>query len=231
MHQNIKLFEGIKVENLRDMLECISAYEKFYQKNSFIILAGDKVESIGIVLEGSVDIIKESIYGDRRILTTIENNGIFLESLVAAKVRESPVSVIAKKDSKVLFIPINSLLITCAQACDFHNKLIQNLVSMMASKNIFLMHKLDYYSAKTIREKIAKYLFDCLNNKDDEIITISYNRNELAEYLGSDRSVLSRELSKLKKEGIIDFHQNTFHILKPKVLFSVISCSALERGI
>jgi CRP-like cAMP-binding protein len=130
----------------------------------------------------------------------------------------SPVSVLAKQDCTILFVPIDRLLSTCGNSCAFHNKLIHNLVAILASKNLFLNQKIDYLSAKNTREKIAKYLGDAISINKSTTVTIPYNRNDLAEYLGVDRSVLSRELSKLKKEGVLDFDKNTFTILMPETL-------------
>ena len=212
MYQSSKLFEGIKPEELKHILVCIKAYEKSYPKNSYIILQGDKVTSFGVVMAGCVDIVKENIYGNRRLITTIEKDMIFAESLVAAGWDESPISAVAKQDSRVLFIPLDRLLIMCSSSCSFHNKLIINLIEMLATKNLLLTQKLDYLTSRTTRERIAKYFIDTANRKGKTTIKIPYNRNQLAEYLGVDRSVLSRELSKLKNEGILEFEKNTFHI-------------------
>ncbi|MBT3320261.1 MAG: Crp/Fnr family transcriptional regulator [Clostridia bacterium] len=223
MYQNIKLFAGIGSEEMHGLLDCISAYKKSYKRGEFLLLAGDKVASIGIVISGAVNVVKESITGDRRIMMTAEENDIFAESAAAAEVLHSPVSVIAKQDCTILFVPIDRLLFTCGNSCDYHNRLIHNLVAILASKNLFLNQKIDYLSAKNTREKIAKFLGDFISIKKSTTVTLPYNRNDLAEYLGVDRSVLSRELSKLKKEGILDFDKNTFTILKPETLAALYS--------
>lgn len=223
MHQNIELFEGIKEQNMKDMLSCLCAYTKSYKKNEFVVLAGDKFDCLGIVTSGSVNVVKESFYGDRRIMTSVEKNAIFAESMVSAGINISPVSVVAKDDCTILFVPFDKILFTCTNSCSYHNRLIHNLVAILAKKNIALNQKIDYLSAKTTREKIAKYFGDCMNQDKTLTITIPYNRNDLAQYLGVDRSVLSRELSSLKKEGILAFDKNTFNILKPKILEELYS--------
>lgn len=213
MYLSSKLFEGIKQSELTHILTCIRAYEKSYPKNSYIILQGDKVKNFGVVIDGSVDIIKENVYGNRRLITTIEKDMIFAESLAAAGLDESPISAVAKEKCKILFVPIDGLLIMCSSSCGFHNRLITNLVKMLATKNLLLNQKIDYLTSRTTRERVAKYFIDTANRDGKTHIKIPYNRNQLAEYLGVDRSVLSRELSKLKQEGILDFDKNTFHIV------------------
>jgi CRP/FNR family transcriptional regulator, dissimilatory nitrate respiration regulator len=218
MYEKISLFYGIKQENIPSMMGCISGYHKSYKKNEFIILAGDKIETVGIVLSGSVIVTKENYNGDRKIILTASENDIFVESLVAAGINISPVNVIAKQDCKILFIPMAKLLSSCTHACSFHTQLIFNFVKVLAKKNIDMDQKLDYVSTKTTRQRIAKYLMNQVDALGKMTVVLPLNKNELAEYLNVDRSVLSRELSKMKKEGIIDFDKNTFHILDIQIL-------------
>lgn len=213
MYNGIKLFESISNDDLHGMMRCLSAYTKTFAKGEYIILAGDEVRSICVVLSGEVDIVKETISGDRRIMMTAVKKDIFAESIAAADVKESPVSVIAKKDSTVLFVPIEKLLSTCQNSCKFHKQIIRNLVSILASKNMFLNQKINYLSAKNTRAKIAMYIGDYVSRKNNTTVTIPYNRKDFAEYIGVDRSVLSRELSKLKNEGVLTFSKNTFEVL------------------
>lgn len=213
MYNDIKLFEGISNEELHGLLHCISAYTKSFTKGEYLFMSGDRIRFIGIVLSGTVDIVKETISGDRRIMMTAVKNNIFAESIATADINESPVSVIAKKDCTVLFVPIDKLLSTCQNSCKFHCQIIHNLVSILASKNMFLNQKIDYLSAKNTRAKIAMYIGDMARTKNSKTVTIPYNRKDFAEYLGVDRSVLSRELSKLKKEGVLTFCKNTFEVL------------------
>lgn len=218
MYEKIKIFEGVEQENIPKMLSCINAFEKKYRKNEIILLTGDNVFNFGIVLNGSVNIVKENVYGDRRIIMAAEQYDMFSESMAAARVSESAFTVIAKEDSTILFIPLENALSTCSHSCAFHNRLIFNLVAILAKKNLLLSQKIDYLSSKTTRERVSKYLLNCFSKTGNTTLNIPYNRNDLAEYLGVDRSVLSRELSKMKKEGILDFYKNTFRILKPKVI-------------
>lgn len=213
MYLSSKLFEGIKPEEFKKTLNCINAFEKSYHKGAYIIMQGDKVTNLGMVISGKIDIAKENIYGNRRLITTIEKDMIFAESLAAAGLEESPISAVAKEDSRILFIPLDRMLVMCSNSCTFHNQLITNMVKMLATKNLMLTQKLDYLTSRTTRERVAKYFIDTANRAGKTTIKIPYNRNQLAEYLGVDRSVLSRELSKLKQEGILEFDKNTFHII------------------
>lgn len=221
MYDSIEIFSGVDQKDMEGLLTCLSAFTKSYDKNEIVLMAGQETEHIGILLSGELHIIKEDIYGNKTILTSINENGMFAESFVCAEMKHSPVTVIATKRSNVLFISINKILITCNSSCYFHNKLIFNLVSILANKNILLNKKIDYLTAKTIKKKIAKYLINSIKDKHQEILSIPYNRNELAEFLGVNRSVLSRELSLMKRENILDFNKNEFHILNHKKLSQI----------
>jgi CRP-like cAMP-binding protein len=102
------------------------------------------------------------------------------------------------------------LLTTCSSACIFHRRLIQNIIELLANKNVYLNRKLDILSKRSLREKILQFLHSYSTSSKERIITIPYNRLAMADYLGVDRSALSRELSKMKADGLIDYHKNTF---------------------
>ena len=99
---------------------------------------------------------------------------------------------------------------TCSQSCIFHSQLIHNLLKIVARKNLMLNQKIDFISRRTTREKLMAYLTAQAKAADSRIFSIPYNRQELADYLGVERSAMSAELGKLKKEGTIDFHRNHF---------------------
>ncbi len=165
MYKNIEIFAGIKPENISGVLGCVGGYEKLFDKNEFIIRAGDEVESIGVMLEGTANVIKEDIMGNRQIKAHIGTKELFAESFVCAGMKESPFSVIANTDSRVLFLPLSKLLTTCSSGCSFHNRLIFNLVSILAKKNMQMNKKIDYIAGKTVRNKLSRYLMDMYSMK------------------------------------------------------------------
>ena len=211
--KQVKLFDGINSKELDSMLHCLGAKTKKYNKNSIIWLTGDNINSIGIVLSGTVDIVKEDIFGNRSILTRISASHLFGEVFTCAEIQKSPVTVYAESDSEIMFIEFKKLVTSCTNACTFHNKLIHNMLKIVAKKNLMLTEKLDYLGKKTTKEKMASYLINQLSLQQKSTITIPYNRNELADYLNVNRSALSRELCKMRDEGLIEFQRKSFTIL------------------
>ena len=152
------LFNQIAEIELETMLTCLSVQEKTFPKNTFIFTTEDKVSTVGIVLTGSVHIIKEDFWGNRTIIAKIEAGDIFAETFSCAQVKRLPISVMAAEKSGIMFIDYKKIISTCSSACIFHTRLIQNMLTIIANKNIMLTQKIEYMSKRTTREKLLSYL-------------------------------------------------------------------------
>jgi CRP-like cAMP-binding protein len=206
------LFQNINQTDIETMLECMKPYVKFYKKGNYIMYSGNNIKSIGVVLNGTVHMLKEDVWGNQAILAVMPEKSIFGETFVCSRSYNSTVSFRAATDCDILFLSFDKVLHSCSKACEFHNKLIDNIVILIARKNIQLMEKLEIISSKTLREKILIYLSRQAQRNNRLKFTIPMGRLELAEYLGADRSALSRELSRMKDEGLIDYDKNTFQL-------------------
>lgn len=207
------LFEQVAPEDLPGMLQCLQARITAYTKNQPILLEGDPIRHVGIVLEGSVQILREDYYGNRSILSVIHPAQLFAEVFACAGIDAMPVSVVAASDCRIMLLDCRKVLTTCQNSCVFHNRLIRNLLHIMAAKNLMLNQKLELTSRRTTREKLLAYLLQEAKKADSNQFTIPFDRQQLADYLGVDRSAMSTELGKLKKEGRIDFHKGSFKLL------------------
>lgn len=212
-HSNIALFNGIDDASLADLLPCLDAIIRGYQRQETILMAGSRAEWIGIVLKGSVKIIKEDIFGNRIIVGSAAKNDMFAEVYACASPQNIPVSVVAADDCMIMWIHFHKIASACSSACEFHTKLIENMMNILASKNLLLSGKIDLLSRKTIRSKIMAFLIDQAETQKSLMFNIPFSRSELADYLCIDRSALSRELGKMREEGLLDMHRNSFKIL------------------
>lgn len=206
------LFNGIDTDQLQSLLTCLSAIEKKYDKNEMILNQGDPIDSMGLVMSGHIHVVKDDFWGNRTILSDVAPSQMFAESFACSENQDLSVSVIAVEPTSVLFLDIKRLLNTCPSSCTFHTRLIQNLLSILAEKNLMLTGKIDHITKRTIREKVLSYLSAQSLKAESEKFEIPFNRQQLAEYLAVDRSALSQELSKLQKEGCISYHKNEFHL-------------------
>ena len=211
--RNIELFRGIKDQDLSALMTCIGGQVRTYDKGQFISLEADEMKWIHVVLSGTVHMLKLDIWGNETILSVIGENQLFGETFAGSSDPVASVSFRYAKNTRLLSIPFYRIMHTCTTACLFHHRIIENMVSLIAEKNKALMEKLEIVSQKTLRRKILSYLsFQSRKHGSDEF-TIPLGRLELANYLCVDRSALTRELTYMKDEGIIDFTKNTFKLL------------------
>jgi len=208
------LFSSIKESELSAMLSCLGARTKHYSKNDVIFSEGDPVVTMGMVLEGSVNIERTDFYGSRSMIASIAPGDLFAEMFACAGIDVLPVSAVAAADSTVMLMDVKRLLTTCSNACLFHNSLIENLLHAVAQKNLALNAKIHCMSRRTTREKLMAYLLEYAKSVRSPEFTIPFDRQGLADYLGVERSAMSVELNKLKKEGIIDTRGSWFTIIR-----------------
>ncbi len=206
------LFEDITDEEKKEILGCLTYQIKNYKQGSVIALEGNEIKYIGVILSGSVDMIKEDLWGNRAMLTRMTEGDLFGETFACGIESSSVVTFTASSDLTVMMLPFHQVIHTCSNACTFHEKLIRNLVHMIAAKNKALMQKLEIITKKTLREKIMAYLSMQAQLQDTRYFYIPLKRGELAEFLCADRSALTRELSQMREEHLIDFDRNTFRI-------------------
>lgn len=197
---------------MRALLDCLSAVERHYEKNSFIFMENDAVTSIGVVLSGKVHIVQEDFWGNRTILAETGPGGLFGEAFSCAETEKLPVSVLAASDADILLIDYRRIITTCSSACIFHTGLIKNMLWILAGKNIMLTQKIEILTKRTTRQKLLSYLSAQAIQAGSHSFEIPFNRQELAEYLSVDRSAMSNELGKMRDEGILSFARNRFEL-------------------
>ena len=204
------LFEGIRMENLQAMLGCIGGRVLDIAKGQYVFREGDPATHVGMVLSGSVQLMREDYYGNRSIVAHIGPAQLFGETYACANVAALPVSIVADSYSRVLLMDCRRITTTCSSACAFHNRIIFNLLRLVATKNLVFDQKIQITSQRTTREKLMAYLLNQAKLQGSSSFTIPYDRQGLADYLEVDRSGLSAEISKLRKEGILESEKNRF---------------------
>lgn len=209
--KNNALFDGVGYNDFEKMLGCMEARTQDYKRDDIILLAGNPVNFVGVILSGGVQIIKEDMDGNVTIITELIKTELFAEAFVCAGVKISPVTVKASADCAILFINYKKIITTCSSACGFHTRLIENMLRLIAKKNLTLNQKLEILSKRSTREKLLMF-FDTQRGMAKKF-TIHYNREEMAHYLCVDRSAMSNELCKMRDEGLIKFKKNEFEIL------------------
>ncbi len=208
--QNTPLFHGIREEEIQAMMSCLGAREKHYQKDEVILRAGSPTAEIGLVESGSVNIVVNFYWGSSNIFGHVEKGSIFAENYASIPGQELLCDVVAAEECEILFLNMRQLSSTCSKACSFHNRLIQNLLSISAKKNLGLSSRMMHIAPKGIRDRLLSYLSEQALKNGSSHFLIPFDRQQLADYLGVDRSALSNELSKMQKDGLITYRKNEF---------------------
>ena len=213
MLQQCPLFADISPQNLLAMTSCLGSRVVRYAKGDVIFEEGSPARHMGLLLSGGAQIVKEDFYGKRTIVVRIEPADLFGESFACAGITSLPVSFIASKDCEIMLIDCKRITNTCCNACSFHKQVIFNLLHLVARKNLDFHQKIEITSKRSTKEKLMTYLLSVAKQTGSSSFTIPYDRQALADYLGVERSAMSAEIGKLRKEGIIECQKSHFTIL------------------
>jgi len=207
------LFEGVTEKEASDIIFYLNPAVKKYKKGRIILLAGEKVSDVGIILKGRAVIVKEDIRGNRSIITELGEGSLFAEALACARVQRSPVSVIAEAECEVMFINFDKIMTVRAKS-GIAGRLIKNIMTLIARRNVFLNNKLEHASKRTIREKLLSYFNELAVKGGSRKFVLPFSKTALADYLFVDRSAMMRELAHMKRGRGISFKGNNFEIKK-----------------
>ena len=197
------LFRGCSPRETADMLQCLRAERRVYEKDRVICHAGDTVEALGLVLSGGVNIESVDVWGSRSILGHVGPGQVFAETYACLP-----------GEPLMVFLNTARLLRTCPSACAHHAALIRNLLAVTSQKNLALSRRIFHTSPKTIRGRLLSYLSAQALRENSRSFAIPFDRQQLADYLGVDRSALSAELGRMRAEGLIRFRKNEFELLR-----------------
>ena len=212
LKENI-IFNGMSPDEIDQALSELCAIEKAYEKNSLILRAGDITDSLGLVLYGSVTIESNDMWGNRTILNNVGEGGFFAETYALLENEPLLVDVRANENCRILFFKVGSLKKLKSNMNLWSFKLISNLLMISANKNLLLSGRSFHTSPKTIRGRVMVYLSSVSLKKGSNEFDIPFDRQQLADYLNLERSALSKELGKMKKDGLIEVRKNHFKLL------------------
>ena len=204
------IFSGISEEETEKMLHCLEVRPETFQKDEYILRAGDRVEAFGLVITGKVLIIQEDFWGNRNILAAVGAGHGFAETFACSPGAVLNVSVMAQTNVQVLFLNVKRILTTCPSTCSHHSRMIRNLLSELAEKNLRLNEKITHLGQRSRRAKILSYLSAEAQRHGSAEFDIAFSRQQLADYLSVDRSGLSMELSRMQEEGLLEYRKNHF---------------------
>ncbi len=209
------LFHGLREAQIREMLPCLSARQSRFRRGQFLLRAGDRVAFAGILLSGEAEVLQEDFWGNRNLLAAVGPGDLFAEAFACAHA-VSPVSVLCKTDGSVLYLNVRAVFSPCEKACAQHKALSQNLIRVLAEKNMQLNEKAGFLSRRTTREKLLAYLSAQARRAGSASFRIPFDRQQLADFLSVNRSAMSAELSRMQREGLLCADRSSFTLRQPE---------------
>lgn len=209
--ESLSLFRLMSEEQIAYCLEATLAYTRKYRKGSFIFRAGDQTDFLGIVLTGSVTIESNDLWGNRTLLSHISVGQVFAETYALLFPEPLLVDVVANKDSEILFLKVSAL--SKLPPAPWKELFTANLLRISSQKNLALSGRSFHTSSKSARARILSYLNTISLQKNSREFDIPFDRQQMADYLNLERTNMSKELGKMKQEGIIEFRKNHFVLI------------------
>lgn len=207
------LFSGVEPDKLQDMLKCLSPIFRKYRRNDLITIAGEPFTGIGILLKGEASVSKETPSGNRMVIHMIKPGDMFGEMIAFSDHSAWPATVQAVGEAAAIFIPREKIIGECQRLCSWHRLIIRNMLRLVSNRALMLNKKLEYLTIKSIRGKLCALLLDQYQKEGRTTFTLSMNRSQMADFLNVSRPSMSRELSRMKEEGLIDYHLSSIRLL------------------
>lgn len=210
-YRGIPLFRGIPEHRICPLLQAVVTHGREYKKGETLIAAGETAGAIGVILSGSVHMLKYDVWGRKTLIAYMSRGDLFGESFAVRQEKSSYTFFEAAADTEVVFIRFEQIVHDCC-GDEEHHRLLRNLFECMGKKKFQLMEKIEIMSRPTLREKIMSYISMIAQHQKSRYIHLPLSRTEMAEFIGANRSAMTRELTRMKEEQIIDFDGNVFII-------------------
>lgn len=207
------LLKGLDDNTISSLKERGLITSSNYEPDETIFNIGDSVDVIGIVESGSIIVENIDLWGHKSILTKICVGGAFAETYALCKA-PLQVRVVSCEKTKIIFLQMSKMMTDLNRSCDWYKIIMENLLCVALRKTLTLSNRIFCTSPKSIRGRILAFLSSESVKHKSLTFNINFSRQQMADYLNLDRSALSRVLSEMKDEGIIDYYKNTFKILR-----------------
>lgn len=197
---DLLVFKGIDSNNIETMLKCFGAVKKEFKRDYTITSNLLNTELVGIIVDGTANILKYDLNGNRTIMEKLEKNSVFGKVF---SYTDGSMQVVATSKCTVLFIEYSCIINRCKKNCPHHAILTDNVLNLLSEKIIFLNDRLEVLSKRSTRDKLLTYFNLLSKKKQRKVVTLPFTYTELADYLSIDRSAMMREIKNMKDEGFI----------------------------
>ncbi|CUH96525.1 hypothetical protein P22_2615 [Propionispora sp. 2/2-37] len=206
------LFSGISLPELDAMLRCLRPAVRNCHKGGYLTREGESLDGLGLLLSGQAAVTKENAAGSRSVMAVLHPGDMFGEMVVFSKVRSWPATVVAQTDCSAAFLPPEKMMSGCTAVCGGHRQMIYNLLRLLSERALQLNRKVEYLTIRGMRPKLCSYLLEQYKHFSKTTFVMPLNRNDLADFLHVSRTAMSRELGRMRDEGLIEFHRSSVKI-------------------
>ena len=208
--QGCELFSGMKLDEANRILECLDAHVISRDKGAAIFVEGSHATRFGIVLSGSLVVVKNGLDGKRSIIKRIGEKELVAAAQAFSGAKTMRVRVEAGASCEILILNAERMGTPCCNACTFHTRLVRNIMRILAAKTLELNAKIEILSHRTTEERLLAYLHSFADKCGKSEFDIPFDRQQLADFLCVERSALSAEISRLVRAGSFDCSKNHF---------------------
>ncbi|SEH36694.1 cAMP-binding domain of CRP or a regulatory subunit of cAMP-dependent protein kinases [Ruminococcus flavefaciens] len=213
--ENNILFKGIEREDCHRMIDCFNAEIKKFKPGGRIMDYSDNPDKLGIVLNGTAVMVRYDINGVRSIMESLEEQNIFGVYFTFTASQRSSIEIIAETECEVMFVRRSEITKRCENACQCHSRVVENLLELMSEKAISLNERIEVLSQRTIEDKLISCL-SIIEEKTPKGKTpqIPFSTTALSDYLCVNRSALQREITRLKRTGVLTISKRKFKLIR-----------------
>ena len=196
-----KLFKMMDQSEIKEILDSFHILKKDFEKDQVIVLEGDECSFIGLILSGMIEVKKSSVSGKEYTITTLSQGDTFGEAVIFSSANTFPATIVSKTKTEVIFIPKHAII----EMCKKNEKFLYNFLNLLSDRILLLNTKLKENTLSTLRQKICNFLIEEYKKQKTTKLKLNFTKQELAKIFNVQRPSLSRELIKMKEEGLIDF--------------------------
>lgn len=200
-----RLFLGLNGSEIENALSFFKAERASYKKGEVMHLIGKPMEHFGIVISGSVNVLTDDIDGNSVMMANVTPGETFGESMCYLGLKEAYAYIYAAENADIFWLKTDNL--------GTDTEYTGRFTAMLAERTLKMNDRIQVLSKLTLREKLMTYFSQCERKSGSREFVLKMDREKLAVYLGTNRSALSRELSRMKADGVIDFSGKKVKIL------------------
>ena len=210
--QGYELFDGMSLEEANAMVECLDGHVISRDKGAAIFVEGSHANRFGVVLSGSLVVVKDGLDGKRIIIKRIGEKELVAAAQAFSGAKIMRVRVEADAPSRILILNAERVCSPCCNGCAFHARLVRNVMRIISAKTLELNAKIEILSHRTTDDRLLAYLHTFAEKCGSNEFDIPFDRQQLADFLCVERSALSAEISRLARAGSFDCHKKHFKL-------------------